>query len=105
MRRFWLRLGNILGWRSAEHEMARETESHLALLREDFERRGLAPQDAALLTSCVNGAPIGQRYSAQGLDHLAVLFSSAKSIRLTFRGLPNTRLLKTMVKCMSMAGR
>ena len=47
MRRFFARLANLFR-RRAEHEMAREIESHLALLQEDFERRGLPPEEAAL---------------------------------------------------------
>jgi len=48
MRRFLARFANLFRRRSAEREMAREIESHLALLREDFERRGLSPEEAAL---------------------------------------------------------
>ncbi len=48
MRRFLVRLANLLRGRRAESEMAREMEAHLALLREDFERRGLSPREAAL---------------------------------------------------------
>jgi macrolide transport system ATP-binding/permease protein len=48
MRRFLARFANLFRRRGAEREMAREIESHLALLREDFERRGLAPEEATL---------------------------------------------------------
>jgi macrolide transport system ATP-binding/permease protein len=48
MRRFFARLANLFRPRRAENELSREIESHLALLREDFERRGLPPKDAAL---------------------------------------------------------
>ncbi|HUE02957.1 MAG TPA: ABC transporter permease [Bryobacteraceae bacterium] len=46
MRRVFARLSNL--WRStrAERELAREIEAHLALLAEDFERRGLNPEEA-----------------------------------------------------------
>ena len=48
MRRFLLRLGNLFRRRGAEREMTREIESHLALLQEEFERRGLSVAEAAL---------------------------------------------------------
>jgi len=48
MRRFLARLANLVRWRGAEREMAREIESHLALIQEDFERRGMPPREAAL---------------------------------------------------------
>jgi putative ABC transport system permease protein len=48
MRRFFARLVNLFRGPRAESEMAREIESHLALLEEDFERRGLSPDEARL---------------------------------------------------------
>lgn len=48
MRRFFARLNNLLRGGRAEREMAREIESHLALLQEDLERRGLNPEEAKL---------------------------------------------------------
>src|SRR5690242_9740143 len=48
MRRFLLRLANLFRGRSAERDLAREIDSHLALLREEFERRGVPPAEAAL---------------------------------------------------------
>ena len=46
MRRFFARLTNLFRGRSAEPELAREIASHLALLEEEFERRGLPPEEA-----------------------------------------------------------
>lgn len=48
MRRFAAKLANLFRSRSAERELAREIESYLAMLQEDFERRGLSPEDAKL---------------------------------------------------------
>ena len=45
MRRFFNRLRNIAG-SSAESEMDREMASHLALLEEDLELRGMTPEEA-----------------------------------------------------------
>jgi predicted permease len=48
MRRFFARLSNLLRVSRRESDLAREIESHLALLEEDFERRGLPPEAARL---------------------------------------------------------
>jgi predicted permease len=48
MRRFFARLVNVCRGPGAEPELAREIESHLALLQEEFERRGLPPDEARL---------------------------------------------------------
>src|SRR5579884_426550 len=46
MRRAFARIGNLLRGARAEREMAREIDSHLALLQEEFERRGMPAEDA-----------------------------------------------------------
>jgi predicted permease len=46
MRQFLARLANLFRGRTAEGELAREIESHLALLQEEFERRGSSPEQA-----------------------------------------------------------
>jgi predicted permease len=46
MRRFLAKLANLFRGRSAEHELGREVASHLGMLQEEFERRGLSPEDA-----------------------------------------------------------
>lgn len=48
MRRFFARLASLFRGRSAERELAREIKAHLALLEDDFERRGLSQEEAAL---------------------------------------------------------
>ncbi len=48
MRRFLSRLANLFRGGRAESELAREIEAHLALLQEDFERRGLPSEEARL---------------------------------------------------------
>jgi putative ABC transport system permease protein len=48
MRRFGFRLSNLFRGSAADREMTREIDAHLALLQEDFERRGLSPREAAL---------------------------------------------------------
>jgi putative ABC transport system permease protein len=46
MRRFFNRLRNLLRGQTAERELSREIESHLAMLQEEYERRGLTTDDA-----------------------------------------------------------
>ena len=48
MRRFLAKFANLFRRQSAEQELTREIDSHLALLEEDFERSGLSPTDAKL---------------------------------------------------------
>ena len=48
MRRFFIRFTNLFRRRSAEYELSREIEAHLGLLQEDFESRGLSPDEAKL---------------------------------------------------------
>lgn len=46
MRRLLARLANLFRVRRAENELAREIQSHLIMLQDDFERRGMSPGDA-----------------------------------------------------------
>src|SRR5207247_733285 len=48
LRRWWLRLVNVVRPGRSEHELGREVASHLALLEDDFLRRGLTRDDARL---------------------------------------------------------
>jgi putative ABC transport system permease protein len=46
LRRLLLRLLSVVRSGTADRELAREVEAHLALLRDDFERRGMTPVEA-----------------------------------------------------------
>lgn len=46
MRRFLARWANLFRGGAAERELQREISSHLAMLRDDFERKGMSPEDA-----------------------------------------------------------
>ena len=46
--RFISRFANLFRNNRAEEELAREVASHLALLTEEYERRGMSPQDAQI---------------------------------------------------------
>jgi len=47
MRRFFARLGSFLFRSRAERDLAREIDSHLALLQDEFERRRMTPNAAS----------------------------------------------------------
>ena len=46
LRRLWSRLVNALRPGRAERELARELASHIALLEDEYRRRGMPPQEA-----------------------------------------------------------
>src|SRR5271156_3124028 len=47
-RRIVAKLHNLLANKHAEDDLAREVASHLTLLADDFERRGMSPEEARL---------------------------------------------------------
>lgn len=48
MRRFFARLANLFSSKTEERELTREINAHLAMMQDDFERRGLPPEEAKL---------------------------------------------------------
>jgi len=48
MRRLFARLRSLFRNNQVEHELAREVAAHLTLLTDDFERRGMSPDEARL---------------------------------------------------------
>src|SRR5580698_2243098 len=48
LRRIVAKLRYLVGNKRAEEDLAREIASHLALLADDFERRGMSPEEARL---------------------------------------------------------
>jgi hypothetical protein len=69
MRRFLLRLCNAVSSRHAENELARELASHLALLEDDFRRRGMTVDEARLAAKRAIG----------GVDRVKELHRQARS--------------------------
>src|SRR5579859_2549378 len=55
-RRIIARFRNLLANQRAEEDLAREVAAHLALLAEDFERRGMSPEQARLAARRAYGA-------------------------------------------------
>src|SRR5579863_7318959 len=56
LRKLFAAFHTLLGNNRAEHELAREVASHLALLAEEFERRGMSPEEAQLAAKRAYGA-------------------------------------------------
>jgi len=56
LRRFLLRLYNFLRPGRAERELGRELSSHLTLLEDEFQRRGMTPEEARLAARRASGA-------------------------------------------------
>jgi predicted permease len=69
VRRFVLRLSNILRPHRAELELARELESHMVLLEDECRRRGMTPEQARLAA----------RRTLGGLEHTKQLHRDARS--------------------------
>ena len=76
MRRFFARFANVFRARDAEPELAREIESHLALLEEEFERRGLGDRHQfRFIVSAEDGVELKDlktftRHLKQGTDSI-----------------------------------
>jgi macrolide transport system ATP-binding/permease protein len=56
IRRIAARLRNLFRSHRAEEELAREVQSHLVLLADDFERRGMPPEEARLAAKRAYGS-------------------------------------------------
>src|SRR5882672_3489851 len=69
LRRFFLRLYNVLRPGRTEPDLAREVASHLALLEDEFIRRGLTPEEARLAAVRAFG----------GVDQTKELYRDARS--------------------------
>src|SRR6185437_11169472 len=69
MRRSFAKLANLFRSGSAEREMTREIDSHLAMLQDDFEHRGL-PSDEAKRAA---------RHAYGGVEQVKELHREARS--------------------------
>jgi hypothetical protein len=69
LRRFFLRLLNVVRPGRAEEELARETAAHLALLEDDYQCRGMTSDDARFAA----------RRAFGGVEHTKDLHRDARS--------------------------
>ena len=90
MRRFLARLANFFRREQAEREMAREISAHRALLEEDFERRGLPPEEAKLAALRSFGGVEQSKELHRDARSLIWLEQSLKDVQYAIRGLFRT---------------
>src|SRR5262245_17140291 len=69
MRRFFFRLWNLFWPQRAEQELTRELETHLALLADEFHRRGMSPDEACRAA----------RRASDGVEQVKELHRDARS--------------------------
>ena len=86
-RRFFAKLYSLFHHERAERELAREVASHLALLADEFERRGMNPQEARLAAKRAYGG-VEQVKELQREERSFVWLEQAlQDIRLAWRNI------------------
>jgi len=90
MHRFFARFVSLFRGEDAERELAREIESHLALLQEKFERGGLAPLEARLAARRAYGGVEQAKELHREVRSFVWLEHLAKDIRYGWRSLLRT---------------
>src|SRR5262249_39628695 len=95
MRRFLARFANLFRREQAEREMAREISAHLALLEEDFERRGLPPEEAKLAALRSYGGVEQSKDLHREARSFVWLEQSLKDVQYAVRGLLRTPAFTT----------
>src|SRR2546429_9790527 len=90
MHRFFARFVSLFRREHAERELAREIESHLALLQEKFERGGLAPLEARLAARRAYGGVEQAKELHREVRSFVWIEHLAKDIRYGWRSLLRT---------------
>lgn len=91
MRRFLARLANFFRGEGAEREMAREIRAHLALLEEEFEHRGLPPEEAKLAALRAYGGVEQSKELHREARSFIWLEQTLRDVQYGARGLFRTR--------------
>jgi putative ABC transport system permease protein len=86
-RRFFAKLGSLLRRGRAERELDREIASHLALLEDEFQRRGMSPADARLAALRAYGGVEQARELHREERSILWLEQSLQDIRFAVRSL------------------
>src|SRR5690348_4981758 len=87
MRKVFARFSNLAVRSRAEREMNREIESHLALLQEEFENRGMTPQEAYRAAKRAYGGVEQSKELHREERSFVWIEQFAKDIRYAWRGL------------------
>jgi len=90
MRRFLARLRSLFRREQAEREMVREINAHLALLEDDFKRRGLPPEEAKLAALRSYGGVEQSKELHREARSFIWLEQSLKDLQYAIRGLLRT---------------
>lgn len=86
-RRILAKLRNLFANRYAEEDLAREIASHLTLLTDDFERRGMSPEEARLAARRAYGGVEQARQSHRDERSLLWLEQAMQDLRYGLRTL------------------
>ena len=87
LRRFCLRLSRFFRPLQAERELGREIDSHLALLQEEFERRGLAAEEARIAAKRASGGVEQAKERQRDARSFAWLEDTRRDLQFAFRTL------------------
>jgi predicted permease len=90
MRQFFSKLMNLFRRNAPEQELTREIAAHLALLQDDFERRGMTSEEAALAARRAYGGVEQAKELHRDARSFVGIEQFAKDLRHAFRGLART---------------
>jgi predicted permease len=90
LREFFAKLMNLSRRGGAERELMREIDAHLALLQEDFERRGMNSQEAALAARRAYGGVEQAKELHREARSFVGIEQFAQDLRHAFRSLART---------------
>src|SRR5579863_9297543 len=85
LRRVFARIGSLFRNNRAEQELAREVASHLALLAEDFEPRGMSPNDARIAAKRAYGGVEQAKQAHRDERSLLWIEQAAQDLRYALR--------------------
>jgi len=90
LRRFLLRLHNFLRPQRAEGELARELASHLSLLEDEFQRRGMSSEEARLAAKRTAGGVAQVKELHREAGSFVWLEDARRDVRYALRALART---------------
>src|SRR5579863_9722684 len=86
-RRFFLRLITFLRFNRAEDELAREVESHLALMEDEFRLKGMTSEEARLAARRAFGGVEHAKDRHRDVRSFIWLDDTRRDVRYALRGL------------------
>ncbi len=87
LRRLLAKLGNLFRGERAEQELAREVNSHLTLLEDEFQRRGLSPEEARMAARRAYGGVEQAKQLHREERTVLWLEQALQDVRYAFRSL------------------